>query len=237
MNNTKIEWCDVTINPVIGCTHGCPYCYAKRMNDRFGWIDDWSTPQFFPNQLMKLKDSKEPKNIFMNSMSDIADWQGAPFISLLSKIECHPKHNYLFLTKRPEELNVDASAMLYMLNHNYPSHKLWFGVTVTNTNETRRMDVLYQKTMYINEVNRFISIEPMLDRISFLPLKVGFHWIIIGAETGNRKGKVIPKKEWIDHIVHQANRANVPVFMKDSLISIVGEANMKREFPKRLRKV
>ena len=25
-----------------------------------------------------------------------------------------------------------------------------------------------------------------------------FDWVIIGAETGNRKGKVVPKKEWID---------------------------------------
>lgn len=236
MGKTKIEWCDETINPVVGCTFGCEYCYAARLNKRFKYIEDWGKPQFFPERLEQISKLKKSKNIFMNSMSDIADWQGEPFIRLLNKIECHPKHNYLFLTKRPEELNVDASGILYILNNNYPSNRLWFGVTVTNDSETRRMDSLYQKTMYINTVNRFLSIEPILSRINFLPIKIGFNWVIIGAETGNRKGKVIPDKEWIDNIVTQANWANVPVFMKDSLIPIVGEENMLREFPKGLMK-
>ena len=36
MNKTKIEWCDSTWNPVTGCYHGYPYCYARRMVERFG---------------------------------------------------------------------------------------------------------------------------------------------------------------------------------------------------------
>lgn len=31
MNRSKIEWCDHTWNPITGCLHNCPYCYAKRM--------------------------------------------------------------------------------------------------------------------------------------------------------------------------------------------------------------
>lgn len=31
-----IEWCDYTWNPVTGCLHGCDYCYARRMANRFG---------------------------------------------------------------------------------------------------------------------------------------------------------------------------------------------------------
>ena len=30
MNKTKIEWCDSTLNSVVGCTYGCPYCYARK---------------------------------------------------------------------------------------------------------------------------------------------------------------------------------------------------------------
>jgi len=56
-------------------------------------------------------------------------------------------------------------------------------------------------------------------------------WIIIGAETGNRKGKVVPEKEWIDTICEAAVITDAAVFMKDSLIPIVGEENMRREFP------
>lgn len=36
MNKTKIEWCDSTWNPVTGCKHGCEYCYARRVVQRFG---------------------------------------------------------------------------------------------------------------------------------------------------------------------------------------------------------
>mgnify|MGYP003056095369 CR=1 FL=1 len=41
MNKTKIEWCDSTWNPVTGCRHGCPYCYARSVAGRFGgrWDD------------------------------------------------------------------------------------------------------------------------------------------------------------------------------------------------------
>jgi len=57
MNKTKIDWqnpkegwkLDFTWNPVIGCKHGCSYCYAKKLNDRFKFIENWNEPQ-----LMKI---------------------------------------------------------------------------------------------------------------------------------------------------------------------------------------
>lgn len=33
---TKIDWCNSTWNPVTGCLHGCAYCYARRIAERFG---------------------------------------------------------------------------------------------------------------------------------------------------------------------------------------------------------
>ncbi len=39
MNKTKIEWCDSTWNPVTGCLHGCEYCYAQKIANRFGTIN------------------------------------------------------------------------------------------------------------------------------------------------------------------------------------------------------
>ena len=32
----KIEYLDFTWNPVTGCLHNCPYCYARKITNRFG---------------------------------------------------------------------------------------------------------------------------------------------------------------------------------------------------------
>ena len=42
MENSKIEWCDHTFNPWIGCqkvSPGCDHCYAEAMMDhRYGKV-------------------------------------------------------------------------------------------------------------------------------------------------------------------------------------------------------
>lgn len=43
MNDTKIEWCDSTWNPVTGCLHGCTYCYARGIAKRFGGFDGYGS--------------------------------------------------------------------------------------------------------------------------------------------------------------------------------------------------
>jgi protein gp37 len=39
MNKSKIEWCDYTWNPVTGCVNDCPYCYARKIAERFAGCD------------------------------------------------------------------------------------------------------------------------------------------------------------------------------------------------------
>lgn len=39
MEKSKIEWCDSTWNPVSGCYHPCPYCYARSTANRFKGCD------------------------------------------------------------------------------------------------------------------------------------------------------------------------------------------------------
>ena len=55
-------------------------------------------------------------------------------------------------------------------------------------------------------------------------------WVIIGAETGNRKGKVTPDKRWIMRIAENCAISGVPVFMKESLREIMGE-DFRQELP------
>ena len=57
-----------------------------------------------------------------------------------------------------------------------------------------------------------------------------WEWVIIGAETGNRKGKIIPKREWVENIVEAAQITGMKVFMKESLRGLMG-ADFRQEFP------
>lgn len=81
-----------------------------------------------------------------------------------------------------------------------------------------------------------MSIEPILEDFGKFEAtaKTAPPWIIVGAQTGRSKNKVIPEFEWIKNLVLTADTFGIPIFMKDSLIPIVGEKNMRRDFPKQL---
>jgi protein gp37 len=208
---TKIEWCDLTVNPVVGCTYGCEYCYARKMNQRFGWIEDFSEPQFFPERLKQFK-TKKPKVIFINSMSDIADWKPTWFMDVMHEIQVNPQNTYLTLTKRP----ADISTYVY---YNKPSN-LWIGQTITS-----QLDSLVNKDV------DFLSIEPLLSEIDLNLTDTKVKWVIIGAETGNRKGKIKPKRRWVDKIIKECEtNYDIPIYMKESL-SPTMQQFMRREFP------
>ena len=56
-------------------------------------------------------------------------------------------------------------------------------------------------------------------------------WVILGAETGNRKNKIVPKKEWITELVdYYSMFGYTKFFMKDSLRGLMGD-DFRQEFP------
>ena len=131
-----------------------------------------------------------------------------------------PQHRYLFLTKYPERyLELDAAGTL---PH---QENFWYGSTAANP-ETDQM-------FYSDRFNTFVSMEPLLGPFGHPAIGAldFIDWFIIGAETGNRKGKVVPEKAWVKEIVDYCDAADKPVFMKDSLIPIVDEALWRRSFP------
>ncbi len=260
MNKTKIEWCDSTWNPVTGCLHGCEYCYARKIANRFMPKKDYipdeylkiiengtnSTlnepfydnnrkitpypfgfaPTFHKYRLDEPARKTKGQNIFVCSMADLfGDWVPDEWITeVFEACEKAPQHNYLFLTK-----NVGR---YYKVE--FPSmENLYFGTSITREAEMYKFNYLPAFN------NTFVSMEPILEDLKPSEHNILFRqvdWVIIGAETGNRKGKIIPKKEWIDGIVEQCRENNSPIFMKDSLVPIMGEENMLREFPEGLRR-
>lgn len=186
-------------------------------------------PTFHRYRLKQPKVWHEPRVIFVCSMADLfGAWVPDEWIDEVFKVcEETPHHNYMFLTKNP------ARYIQLANDGKLPqSGNMWYGTTLTNP------DSPY---VYCGKDTRnmFLSIEPILEDMGNWRHGAGdknIKWIIVGAETGNRKDKAAPKKAWIDNLANECKKHNIPLFMKDSLIPIVSEKNMKREFPTGLRK-
>ena len=244
--NTKIDWCDSSWNPVTGCLHGCEYCYARGIANRFGGDDDGAihdisspifrndnnrvapypfgfAPSLHRHRLSQPKKWSEPRTIFVCSMADLfGEWVPDEWIKMVFDACLDaPQHRYLFLTKNPARY-----IELYDKGLLPDADNMWFGSTAT-TPET--------EFFFSGSYNTFLSIEPILkpfrdslgagERACLLT-----NWIIIGAETGSRKDKIIPEASWIMDIVQNAEKAGTPVFMKESLRDIMGDC-FRQEFP------
>ena len=242
---TKIDWCDATWNPVTGCLHGCEYCYARRIAERFGggmmpifvqypiltepdknhdgvicpYPFDF-TPTFHRYKLDEPQKWKKPRTIFVCSMADLfGDWVPDEWIKdVFEACAKAPQHRYLFLTKNPKRY-----VTLYMEDILPVGAGYWYGTTVTEPEQP-----FFGGRTPDDNPHTFVSIEPILK--PFGEIKAFPEWVIIGAETGNRKGKIAPKKAWIDEIAQQAQERRVPVFMKESLRGLMGN-DFRQEFP------
>lgn len=260
MKKTKIDWADSTWNPVTGCKHGCEYCYARGIATRFaGFLPEenrtWelrsggTLVELDGMQARKRKDGKivpapypcgftptlhrykmdepkrwtKPRTIFVCSMADLfGRWVPDDWIEEVFKAcEDAPQHRYLFLTKNPGRYVELANAGKLPTKANF-----WYG----SSTPTKEAEFFYH-----GELNTFVSIEPILEPFTDLlddgvdaVRRVG--WVIVGAETGNRAGKVIPEKSWIMELKNAADECGVPIFMKESLREIMGD-DFKQESP------
>ena len=247
MKKSKIEWCDITWNPVTGCLHSCKYCYARRIAWRFGKkMPDFSgypaarggvhmvenkfasnpypflfEPTFHAYRLDEPQHNKNPQTIFVCSMADLFGyWVPVEWIEeIFAACEKAPQHRYLFLTKNPRRYMKLAEAGKLPERDNF-----WYG------SSTPTPDAPF---WWSGHHNTFVSIEPMLEAFPSAgdcPVKK-VRWVIMGAMTGLGSKYHQAKKEWIEPLVEEAQALSVPVFMKDSLRPIIGEENMLREFP------
>ena len=209
MTKTKIEWCDYTINPVKGlCPAGCEYCYARRMYQRFGWNPEIREAPYWVDEIPK----RGGHRIFMGSTMELfGPWVKEFWLNaILYHCGKHREHTFLFLTKRPWNL-VKWSP--------FPEN-CWVGVTAT---DTLRFADAHNWLHKVDAKVKFISVEPLrdwdggiFDAIKFALSDRPVDWIIIGQQTPVRKA-TMPKVEWIREIVHAADQAGVPVFLKDNL--------------------
>jgi len=202
-------------------------------------------PRFWENRLLTVpaRPDTEPKGkgIFLDDMSDwmLDCWRSDQTRAELQMMREHPWHRFYTLTKQPQNL-------IKFLP--FPDN-CWVGVTATN--DATYMAAL-EGLRDITAKVKFISFEPLLEEVINNNRDHGFcnllsfcfiNWLIIGACTGTKKdmeelcrrypnlilihwrGNIWtaqPKIEDLMEIVEAADKAGIPVFLKDNLKPLFG---------------
>jgi protein gp37 len=223
MKNTAIEWSDATWNPVTGCTKispGCKHCYAENIAHRFRGTKAY--PLGFDvrtvyDRFDQPLSWKSPKRIFVNSMSDFfhEEITDGDRFALLRTMQRAGWHRYQILTKRAEGMArflrswADRRNLLRVEGYSDDSlEHLWFGVSV----EDQKFGVPRIKHLQDCEgINRFLSIEPLLEDVGTLDLK-DIHWVILGGESGAKARPM--EQSWARSVRDQCLEAGVPFFFK-----------------------
>lgn len=227
MNRTKIEWCDYTWNPVTGCRHNCPYCYARRIDNRFG--NGQFTPTFHANRIKEPIEVKKPSKIFVGSVSDLfGNWvwydPGGIHVIMtrqmvvektLKTVNQCPQHTFIFLTKNPKG----------MQGFGFPDN-CWCGTSVENQEKYNNRITELSK---VNCKTLFCSHEPALGKIDYAvwgqfehPDNEGYgveaikvlSWLIVGAQTG--PGAISLPPGCIENAIEQTEEYGISLFIKDN---------------------
>ena len=191
-DNTGIEWTDATWNPMTGCTKisaGCDHCYAHTLahtktravylrrapvRDTPVGREDPFAPRFWPERLGQPARWREPRRIFVNSMSDVfhAHFTFDMVHQVFAAMESAHWHQFQVLTKRPER------ALRYATRLPWPEN-VWMGTSVETMDVASRVDALRQIPAKV----RFLSAEPLLGPLDSLDL-TNIDWVIGGGESG-----------------------------------------------------
>jgi len=249
-DRSAIEWTDATWNPVRGCTRvseGCTRCYAEAVAARFSGPGlpyeglARSTPggprwtgevRLIEKHLEDPLRWKEPRRIFVNSMSDLfheklTDQTIDRIFAVMARC---PQHTFQILTKRPERMRAYLSLErqlaiadawtaqvvgrspgptdLRFTVDKWPLPNVWLGVSVENqAAANERVPLLLETPAAV----RFLSCEPLLGPVN-LGETLSLDWVICGGESGPRARPMHP--DWARGLRNQCVDAGVPFFFK-----------------------
>lgn len=210
---TNIEWTNETWNPLVGCSlqsPGCTNCYAMNMAYRQHAM---GTPQyvgtarktksgaawtgkvnFVESALLKPLSWKKPRQIFVNSMSDMFH-PDVPFEwidRIFAVMALSPQHTFQVLTKRSDRMRkylklrninghhpaMDTAALmastgswdtpaLHLIN-DWPLPNVWLGVSVE---DQKRADERIPDLLETPAAKRFLSCEPLLGPVDLTDVR------------------------------------------------------------------
>lgn len=221
-----IEWAQWSWNPVQGCLHDCPYCYARdlALGRAASAYPNGFAPTLRPSMLLAPRNTNVPKgadadtrfqNVFACSMADLfGRWVPAEWIeAVFSAMRAAAQWNFLTLTKFPKRL----------VEFDVPENA-WMGTTVDLQARVAAAEAGFEK---IGAKIKWLSCEPLIEPLRFNHLD-RFDWIVIGgASRSSKSPEWRPPFEWISDLVRQAREAGLKVYFKTNL----GVSNRILELP------
>lgn len=238
-DKSKIRWTTSTWNPIAGCSKvspGCAHCYAETLSLRYKRsVLPW-TPEnaelnviLHPERLRMPLKWKDPRRIFVNSMSDLFhELAPVDFIADVFAVMARADwHTFQVLTKRPERMAAivadptfvqlveakiaEAAGEFALVRRgiSWPLTNVWLGTSIENDRFVGRADDLRRAPAAV----RFISAEPLLGPLPSLDLD-GIDWLIVGGESG--PGFRPMDHEWARQLRDRSLEAGVAFFFKQS---------------------
>lgn len=205
----NIEWAKHSHNPVTGCKHNCPYCYARDIAERF--YPYKFAPALIPHKIHLPRTRTPPdraatdigyKNVFTCSMADLfGKWVPKEWIdAVIASCAAAPAWNFLLLTKFPSRL----------VEFDFPDN-CWVGTTVDCQ---ARVEAAEKAFANVRAKFKWLSCEPLIEPLKFKRLNV-FDWIVIGgASRSSQTPEYVPPAAWLGELFVQAVSHGLGIYLK-----------------------
>lgn len=236
---TKIQWCDSTVNPTMGCD-GCEIwgtlrksCYAGILHDRFGGVSPGYAARFedvvlFPGRVAKACNWSDltgkprphkpwldglPRLIFVSDMSDaLSAAVTFEFLrdEIVRNVSSERGRRHCWLwLTKRPDRMAKFSRWLKSAGIAWPEN-LWAGTSITTQATTSRIRHLLQ--VGDERTTRFLSIEPQMEVIDLSSWLSHINWVIQGGESG---GSAKPfHLAWAWSLIEWCGERRVPYFLK-----------------------
>jgi protein gp37 len=236
-DSNLIDWAKWSWNPIVGCEHDCPYCYARDIAERFK-ADGVSTfangfvPTLHPGRLSAPLNRYPPQSddprdgrIFTGSMSDVfGRWVPEEWVRAILGVAAEARQwEFLMLTKFPKRMAEFA----------IPDN-VWMGTTVDCQARVAAAEAGFER---VQARVKWLSVEPMLEPLKFQHLD-RFNLVVIGAASRSSKTpRWIPPFEWLADLMGQADEAGCAVYLKSNLLRKEAPGGARYRFTDKLPRV
>ena len=238
-SKTKIQWCDSTCNPTMGC-EGCELwtanvkkCYAGTLHGRFGGHTKGYSPTFeeltfWPGRMAEAARWTDltrtartdkpwlnglPRLIFVSDMSDsLSAVVAFDFLEeeiIRNVISPHGQCHRWLWLTKRPDRMAKFSQWLGKRQIPWPEN-LWAGTSITKQATTSRIKRLVE--VGDDRTSRFLSVEPQYEWVDLTDWLPSLNWVIQGGESG--AGGHPFDIQWAFDLKQQCSRHRVPYFLK-----------------------